>query len=190
VITAKNEQPGAKLPQFMMQQASGRLLHMDQHQALAVWDHLVLVIWRGEVDVAAVQRLERAGLETLRRHPRGIALMGVIESTAVPPSAEMRKLSAASNDRMAKQGLVGIAGILSQQGFAGSVMRGVITGLTLISRAEHPFKVFENHTDGAIWLAKQLSQRGEHMGAVECGGVVGSYRSQYEQFYKRNLTPQ
>ncbi len=171
----------------MMQQPSGKLLHMDQHQALAVWDHLVLVIWRGEVDLAAVQRLERAGVEALKRHPRGVGLMGVVESTAVPPSAEMRKQSAASNDRLARLGMVGIAGVLSQKGFAGSVMRGVITGLTLLSRAEHPFKVFENHSDGAVWLAKRLSERGEHMGAVECGAIVGSYRSQYEQFHKRNL---
>jgi len=181
----KNEVPAPKPPAFAMQ-APGKLLHMDEHQALAVWDHLVLVIWRGQVDANAVKRLETAGIDVLRQHPRGAGVMGVIESTAVPPSSEMRTLSAQSNDRLAKLGLVGIAGVLSHKGFSGSVMRGVITGLTLLSRSKYPFKVFENHEAGAAWLSKRLAAGGEQMGALECANVVGHYRRKYLEYYQRN----
>lgn len=159
---------------------------MDRHQALVTWDHLVLVIWRGTCDAAAVQRLERAGMEILRRHPRGAALMGVVESTGVPPSAEMRKASAAANDRLAQHGVVGVAGVLTQTGFAGSVVRGVITGLTLLSRSDYPFKVFENHTEAAAWLGQRLASKGARMGALEASQVIGSYRSMYAEHWQRH----
>jgi hypothetical protein len=159
---------------------------MDRNQAVVVWDHLVLVIWRGVCDAAAVQRLERAGMDVLRRHPRGAALMGVVESTGVPPSAEMRKASAAVNDRLARQGLVGVAGVLTQTGFAGSVVRGVITGLTLLSRSDYPFKVFDNHTEAAAWLCQRLGTKGARMGALECAQVIGSYRALYGEHWQQH----
>lgn len=166
---------------------SGKLLHVDCHQALVTWDHLALVIWRGECDAAAVQRLERAGMEVLRRHPRGATFMGVVEQTAVPPSPEMRKVSAAANDRLARHGMVSFAGVLTQTGFAGSVVRGVITGLTLLSRSRYPFKVFEEHAEAAAWLSQNLAARGEHMGALECAQLVGSVRSRYAEHWQRHL---
>jgi hypothetical protein len=159
---------------------------MDRHQALVVWDHLVLVIWRGVCDTAAVQRLERAGLDAQRRHPAGIALMGVVESTGVPPSAEMRKASTASNDRLARHGLVGVAGVLTQTGFAGSVVRGVITGMTLLSRSDYPFKVFEDHTHAAAWLSQRLATKGERMGALEAAQVIGGYRAMYAEHWQQH----
>ena len=172
--------PGLLLP-------AGRLLHVDRNQALVTWDHLVLVIWRGICDAPAVQRLEQAGMDALRRNPDGIALMGVVEKTAVPPAGAMRAASAAANDRLARHGLVGVAGVLTQSGFAGSVVRGVITGLTLLARSDYPFKVFENHTSAAAWLSQRLASSGVRMGALECGQVVGSYRSKYAEHWQRHF---
>lgn len=172
--------PGLLLP-------AGRLLHVDRNQALVTWDHLVLVIWRGICDGPAVQRLEQAGMEALRRHPDGVALMGVVEPTAIPPAGAMRAASAAANDRLARHGLVGVAGVLTQSGFAGSVVRGVITGLTLLARSDYPFKVFENHSGAAAWLSRQLASRGVRMGTLECAQVVGSYRSKYAEHWQRHF---
>jgi hypothetical protein len=173
-------------PPFGLLPSSGRLLHVDRHQALVTWDHLALVIWRGVCDTAAAQRVERAGMDVLRRYPRGGALMGVVEESAIPPSPDMRKLSTAVNDRLSRQGLVGVAGVLTQTGFAGSVVRGVITGMTLLSRSDCPFKVFENHTDAATWLSQNLITHGERMGAAECAQVVGSFRSRYADHWQRH----
>ncbi|HWO13398.1 MAG TPA: hypothetical protein VNN80_28050 [Polyangiaceae bacterium] len=182
---AKFELEAAKLPPLAAAQPSSRILHMDRHQALVVWDHLVLVMWRGDVDAAAVHRLESAVVDVLRRHRNRAALMGVVEPTATTPSTEMRKASSLSNDRMTELGLVGIAGVLSQHGFAGSLMRGVITGLTLLSRTRYPFKVFDNHDDGALWLSQRLAAYDARMPARECALVVARARRHYAEQWAR-----
>jgi hypothetical protein len=187
VSVAHDDAIDAKPPPSALLRLPGKLLHMDRDQALVTWERLVLVIWRGECHSIAVRRLEQAGIEALRQHPRGVALMGVVEATASPPSSEMRKASALTNDRLAQLGLVGIAGVLSHSGFAGSVMRGVITGLTLLQQVKYPFKVFENHTDGAAWLCKCLAANKAPMGALECANVVGQYRSTYGEHWKHHF---
>jgi hypothetical protein len=65
-------------------------------------------------------------------------------------------------------------------------MRGVITGVTLLSRSECPFKVFDNHGDGAAWLSKRLSGCGEQMGALQCSNVVAEYRGRYADHWQRS----
>jgi hypothetical protein len=159
-----------------------KLLHMDKHQATFVWGPLAMVIWRGECDRIATHRVEQAGMEVLRRHSAA-ALMGIVEPTAVPPSAEMRALSAASNDRLARLGVVGIAGVLSQKGFAGSFIRGVITGLAMLSRADYPFKAFEGHVEAGAWLSSLLAKRNQGMDAASCARVVSECRRRYETFW-------
>lgn len=183
---AKNEMKlMAKEPPFALPVPSGRALHMDRHQAIFVWEHLVLVIWRGDVDAAAVKRLEDAALAVLRRNGNHAAMMGVIETTASAPSAEMRKATSESNDRLAEVGLVGIAGVLSQKGFAGSLMRGVITGLTLLSRTKYPFKVFERTEDGATWLCQRLAAHGARMSASESSLIIERARRHYAEYWAR-----
>jgi hypothetical protein len=185
VTLAKSELQAARMPLFGSAEPSSRILHMDRHQAIIVWGHVVIVVWRGDVDAAAVQRLESATIDVLRRHRNRAAVMGVVEPTAAAPSPEMRKATSISNDRLSELGLVGVAGVLSQHGFAGSLMRGVITGLTMLSRTRYPFKVFDNHDDGAVWLSQRLAAYDARMSARECSLVVGRARRHYAEQWAR-----
>ncbi|HVZ37207.1 MAG TPA: hypothetical protein VG963_32515 [Polyangiaceae bacterium] len=162
---------------------------MDRSLGVFVWGPIAIGIWRGECDAASVKRLESAAMQALHHSPAAAGLIGIIEPTAPPPSAEMRKASAASNDRMAEHGLVGIAGVFARSGFAGSIARGVITGLSLLSRARYPFKVFETHVEGARWLAELIEKKSKHFDAVECARAVGQFRLQYENFWTAHYGP-
>lgn len=164
-----------------------RVLYMDHDHATFVWDRLAIVMWRGQCSEAAVRRVEVAGMDVLRHFGHGV-LMGIVEPGAVPPSTEMRKASAVSNDRMAAQGMIGIAGVLTTTGFAGSVIRGVITGLTLLSKSGCPFKVFESHATAVSWLAQMLGKRGEALDAAECTRAVGDFRARYEQYWNARFS--
>jgi hypothetical protein len=159
-----------------------RLLHMDKHHATFVWGPLAMVIWRGECDRIATHRVEQAGMEVLRRYSAA-GLIAIVEPTAVPPSSEMRALSAACNDRLARLGLVGIAGVLTQSGFAGSFIRGVITGLAMLSRADYPFKAFEGHVEAGSWLSQLLAKRSQRMDPTSCARVVSECRRRYATFW-------
>ncbi len=164
-----------------------RLLHMDHDHATFVWDRVAVVMWRGECTEAAVRRVEVAGMDVLRHFRRG-ALMGIVEPGAAPPSTELRKASAASNDRLAAHGIVAIAGVLTTTGFAGSVIRGVITGLTLLSKSSCPFKVYESHSAAVSWFGEVLARQGETLDVADCARAVGDYRARYERYWNARFS--
>lgn len=164
-----------------------RVLYMDHDQATFVWDRLAVVMWRGQCTEAAVRRVEVAGLDVLRHFRHG-ALMGIVEPSAVPPSTEMRKASAACNDRLSAHGMIGIAGVLTTTGFAGSVIRGVITGLTLLSKSSCPFKVYESHFAAVSWLAEMLGKQGEVLDVDEATQAIGDYRARYERYWSARFS--
>jgi hypothetical protein len=164
-----------------------RLLYMDHDHATFVWDRLAVVMWRGECTEAAVRRVELAGMDVLRHFRHG-ALLGIVEPSAVPPPTDMREASAACNDRLAAQGVVGIAGVLTTTGFAGSVIRGVITGLTLLSKSGCPFKVYESHFTALSWLAEVLGKHGETLDVDEGARAIGDYRARYERYWNARFS--
>lgn len=184
--TVIEEQPVAKptdLTPLRGASSQGTLVHLDRNQALFVWKNIAVVVWRGTTDAAAVRRLEYAATEVLSRYPDRMAIMGIVETTAVPPSEEMRVLSAATNDRLAQRGALAFAGVFAQSGFFGSVVRGIVTGLTLLARHNYPFKVFSGHREAIAWFADVLGQKGHRVNVDECAAVVGDLRRHYEEVW-------
>lgn len=165
----------------------GQVLQLDRDEALFTWNNVVVVAWRGECTSPGVTRFERAALSTLVRWPRGVVLLGVIEPGAIPPSQEMRSIIAASNDRMASKGAVAFAAVFSGAGFFGSVVRGVVTGLTMLARRSYPFRVFPGHQDAAQWFATLLEPVGIEFSVDECSAAVGEFRRHYEQVWNREF---
>jgi hypothetical protein len=161
----------------------GAILYMDKNQATFVWKNVAVVAWRGVCDAPAIRRIEHAASMALDAFPRRAVLIGVVEPGGVAPSEEMRVLSAATNDRLAQRGVIGFAGVFSQSGFFGSVVRGVVTGLTLLSRYSYPFKVFAGHRDAIVWLAELLAEKGQRMSVEECATAVGEFRRHYEDVW-------
>lgn len=163
--------------------SQGTLVHLDRNQALFTWKNVGVVIWRGTADAAAVRRIEYAATELLSRHPERMVIMGIVETTAVPPSEEMRVLSAATNDRLAQRGAIAFAGVFAQSGFFGSVVRGIVTGLTLLARNNYPFKVFSGHREAIVWFADMLGQKGQRLNVDECAAVIDDLRRHYEEVW-------
>lgn len=163
--------------------SQGTLVHLDRHQALFAWKNVGVVIWRGATDAAGVRRIEYMAAEVLSRHPERMVIMGIVETTAVPPSEEMRVLSAATNDRLAQRGAIAFAGVFAQSGFFGSLVRGIVTGLTLLARNSYPFKVFSGHREAVAWFADLLGQRGQRLNVDECTAVIGDLRRHYEEVW-------
>src|SRR5690606_32967198 len=124
LVSAGDTSPNPHRPPVL-----GAILYMDKHQATFVWKNVAVVAWRGVCDAAAIRRIEHAAHVALEAYPEQTVMLGVIEPSGIAPSEEMRLLSAATNDRLSQRGVVGFAGVFSQTGFFGSVVRGVVTGL-------------------------------------------------------------
>jgi hypothetical protein len=160
---------------------------MDKHQATFVWKNVVVVAWRGICDAPAIRRIEHAATVALDAFPGRTVVIGIVEPGGVAPSEEMRVLSAATNDRLAQKGVIGFAGVFSQSGFFGSVVRGVVTGLTLLSRYAYPFKVFAGHREAVSWLAELLDAKGQRLAIEECAAAVDDFRRHYEDVWNRQF---
>lgn len=173
-----------KFPQIP---AAGAVLYMDKHQATFVWKNVAVVAWRGVCDAPAIRRIEHAAGMALDAAPGCAVIIGVVEPGAITPSEEMRVLSAATNDRLAQRGVAGFAGVFSQSGFVGSVVRGVVTGLTMLSRYSYPFRVFAGHREAVSWLAELLGEKGQRLAVDECAAIVGEFRRHYEEVWNREF---
>lgn len=160
-------------------------MYMNKHQATFVWKNVAVVAWRGTCEAAAIRRIEHAAQVALDAYPQQTVVLGVVEPSGVAPSEEMRLLSAATNDRLSQRGVVGFAGVFSQMGFFGSVVRGVVTGLTMLSRYSYPFRVFGGHREALLWLAQLLNNRGHRLDVDECAAAITEFRSHYESVWNQ-----
>jgi hypothetical protein len=169
--------------------SSGQILHLDRNQATYVFKRLVVVAWRGACDASAIRRVEVATMMALDNSTGKCVAMGIVEPTAVPLSDETRALTAASNDRLHKAGAMAFAGVVAQSGFFGSVVRGIVTGLTLLSRSPYPFRMFDDHPDAITWLAQRAEKEGVSVSTTDYINAVTEFRKYYELLWNRDFKP-
>jgi len=131
-----------------------KVLEIDAHHAVGIYDNFMVVTWRGETTVAAVERAEKQLVRLMRAYPDGIALMQVAEQGAPPPDG-------ASRNAVAKMLHSGSGQIQSSSlvcpgtGFAMAAGRAFVTGLSMMMRVGFPHQVFATLEDAAAWHAQK-----------------------------------
>jgi hypothetical protein len=80
------------------------------------------------------------------------------------------------NDELSALGMVAFAGVLPAQGLIASWVRGVVTGLTLLSRRRYPFRVFQNTREACEWSRALLKADAKLIPAVT---AIEDYREEY-----------
>jgi hypothetical protein len=135
---------------------SCRTLYTNPEQSTLVSGPFGVVIWRGSVTAAGIDRVREMGLVTLQGSPGGAVLFGIIEESAAMPDADQRRRSAAVNDELASAGVVGFGAVLGSQGFSGAIVRSVVTGLNQIARNRYAFRAFPSVAHTCEWGAKLL----------------------------------
>lgn len=121
---------------------------------VAEWDAFVIVVWRQLTTPEGVARVAEA-LDRAVAANRRIGVVILIEPTAAPPAAAERKGLAEVFSTRAE--VVDAVAVIPQgSGFRASMVRGVVTGLSLISRFPYPYKVFGNLDVAAGWLTPQV----------------------------------
>lgn len=108
--------------------------------ALASWKQVFTVIWRRETTMEGAESLRSECRQFAERHPRGIALLTIVESGAPLPSSGPRKAIAEFLGE-ASSFIKCSAVIFEGSGFRAAAVRSVVTGLTLMARQKYPHKV-------------------------------------------------
>lgn len=163
---------------------SSEPVFMDANAGIIVFGRMMVVVWRGETTRHAVEQLQRIGTDLLHRHGSA-AVIGIVEETAKLPSSEARALSAQVNDDLAAKGAVAFAGVLPQQGFIAAWVRGVITGLTLLSRKRYPFGVFQTSREACEWCHSQLGSATFNVPSAVA--AVEAFRADYAKSWTPGL---
>jgi hypothetical protein len=130
----------------------------DVHHALGSWRNLVVVVWRSETQIPAIERCSALIGEVARRHGSA-ALLQIVEPTAVPPESEIRKAISAMLKGHARD-LTCSAVVFEGDGFRAAGVRGVVTAISLLSRTPFPHVIFASPLSAINWTARHLSVDG------------------------------
>jgi len=125
----------------------------DGDHAITVAGPLVVAVWRGIVAPAAVQRSVDAMQLVMENHPGDAVVIHVADAAAPIPGDEARR--AFANLMRAAVPPLRCASVVGEgDGFATSVARTVVGGLTLLVRPKIPFKVFATPMEASVWTVR------------------------------------
>lgn len=142
----------------LAQRATGmRVLARDNDHLVFTYDRLFTMVWRHETHAAAVSRAMQL-LDTFAESltPKRFCLLTVVEPTApLPPSAAraaLARLLRINADYLIRSA-VGYEGA----GFRAAAVRGVATGIAVLSNHQFPHRIFAGVEPATEWLASGLA---------------------------------
>ncbi len=133
-----------------------RIAKMDENQCIAIWDRVLVQIWRGETTSIAVADLINLGKELIAGGRARISSLAIIEASAPPPAEVSRMQLSRFYREYAPQ--MGIAIVCAEGGsFRSAFVRGVGITLSMFAPRTLPFTFSSNVKDAAALLAPHLS---------------------------------
>jgi hypothetical protein len=123
----------------------------DPDHLIATWRNVVILVWRRETLVAAVDAAQDVYDKLALANPGGLFLLTVVEAGAPPPSQEARYALARFLSSGAGRMILS-AVVHEGSGFRAAFVRGVVTGLALLANLPYPHKVFGSVEEAATWF--------------------------------------
>ena len=155
------------------------LVAADADHALGVWHNLAIVVWRCETKPEAVSAMRQEYLSVASRYPGGIGMLTIIEDTATMPPIEARKAIADLFEELGPRVKVSAA-VFEGSGFRAAFVRGVVTGLNMMTSQPFPHRVYGELTAAAEWLAQGLPQAdGRRATVAQLIDAVGKLRARH-----------
>jgi len=119
---------------------------------LAVYDRMVVALFRGRTTVQAVRRSAQlvAELQASRQEP--VLVLTVLEEHSIVPPLEVRVELVGYLKRV--NGLVERSAVVFEgEGFRAATIRSIVAGVSLFSRPDYPHRVFASVGSAARFLA-------------------------------------
>ncbi len=129
----------------------------------------VVALWRGLVLVQSLKAPSMRGAEMIdaalrRAVDGGVWRPGVVAYVAAnvePPGEDVRRFLAKSLSDP-RYDIAGHLTVFAGTGFRATVVRSVLTAISLFSRSAHPQHVTGSMKDGVAWMHDALLQAGTH----------------------------
>jgi hypothetical protein len=126
----------------------------DNHSVMASGP-FIATLWRKETRAEDVVKLGSELDKRARAYGRSIGAFMVVEENAPLPSSAARRAMAESLTRAA---VAFLAVLFEGNGFRAAAVRGVVTGVSLLSPPPYPYKAFGKLEEAAAWAG--LKARG------------------------------
>lgn len=131
-----------------------QVLSVSNTRAFATWRNTLVMISRLQMTIDEVTALDRHLRELAGHHPEGTGLLTVIEPTSPTPSLSLRAEMAGVFRRA--QTLKVSAIVYEGTGFRESIVRSVVTSMSVLARLPFEYKVFASVLDACDWFLPRL----------------------------------
>lgn len=143
-------------------------------RAIGTYRNILLLVCAEPINLAELQDTERSIRKLGERHPSGIGVLMLLNKMSkmyVLPDEERRLVA-----NLLKTGprIHGAANVYRDTGFAAAVLRGMLTGLTLIARTPVPISLLGSVEAGAEWLLRRLPDDSERPTTAELVAAMSS----------------
>lgn len=151
-----------------------QVIEVDANHCFASCGPILLMVWRRETTRPGVMKARRAILALAERHPGGLGLVMIVESTAEVPSGEVRSaLSQALGDFGP---LVRRSALIHEgTGFRAAAVRAIVTGISLVARQPYPHQVFDRVELAVTWVVQGLPR--DAPSAEDLRDAIGALRN-------------
>jgi len=140
---------------------SATIVHEDAVVRAATWGGVFFEVWRGAALPQHFRDVGKLMLAYATAQDDGrMALVSVVRMANVTGFDRAARQELEARSRVIDPRLRASAVVLPASGFAASVVRGVITGLAMISPSKVPTKIAATPAEAFDWLAPRLPPRG------------------------------
>jgi hypothetical protein len=141
-----------------------QLARANRDHAIGTQDGFVIVVWRRRTTVADVGHGFSVLAELAGRFPQGVQLMQIVEESAIIPDAPAR--SALADLLRDAAGSVALSSVTHEGGgFRASLIRGIVTGLLLVSKPTFAHMVFDS-------TERALAKHAETLGLAPSDALI------------------
>lgn len=147
--------------------------------AMTSLDNLFVALWRIHTRAEGIEKFAKHAAALAKEQPKGIGLITIVPPKAVPPESDVRGQLARmfSDAPNVKASAICFEG----SGLRATIVRSVVTGLTILSQPPFPQKVFASLDEGITFV-------NQHLGAAGANTIQNSRVVAELEEWRKSLT--
>jgi hypothetical protein len=160
------------------------LLDVDADHVKGAAFNMLFAIWRFHTHYEPYRRCLHWSGQLEKRHPGGIGVMHIVDTTAIPPDAPTRRLFA---DGVRHGAVRHYSVVHIGRGFKAASIRAVVAGTFALARPSAGHAVHSNINEAAVWHAVQQRRIGRNESAEQIARVAEGLRQLHAERYPGEL---
>lgn len=160
------------------------LLDDDADHVKGAAFNMLFAVWRFHTHYEPFRRCAHWLERLAQHHPEGVAILHVVEPTAIPPDAPTRRLF---SDVMRQPNLQHYCVVHTATGFKAASIRAIVATSFSLSRSSAAHSVHARVEDAARWVVQQQRRLGRSESSDQIVRVVEGLRQLHRERHPGEL---